>query len=263
MIEKREENLKLFVPEPLSGIETAEIVSQAYEHVDPRIGSILVESNVVLTLAGARGFTEFYISDPIPEDFPQINSINKVLARKGMRMRPHDEIFAASSDGQQNRIVGVENLQGYEYSSRLSSIPEVIPFDASSGWAGLETWWGAVNDAIISVEDFGGLNISREHRTNILAALRYGYPDQAIFDYCDWLEGGRKKRKVRAEIPHAWIYKSAQPLFSYYPEHFDDYGICRTIEEWNKILGEFYNSPWHQNIKENPSFLSERKRLDI
>jgi len=45
--------------QPLSGEHTAELVATFYKELGPRLGSHLVEPNVVITLAGLRGSGNF------------------------------------------------------------------------------------------------------------------------------------------------------------------------------------------------------------
>ncbi len=76
----------ILIPEPLTGAETADIVSEIYSAAGPRLGSRFVESNIVLTLAGARGQTEFYLPEPTTEDRKSIEALNDILEKKGLKM---------------------------------------------------------------------------------------------------------------------------------------------------------------------------------
>lgn len=50
----------LFSPEILSSSDLAKLITEIYTVAGARIGSYFVEANIVLTLAGARGQTEFF-----------------------------------------------------------------------------------------------------------------------------------------------------------------------------------------------------------
>lgn len=250
------------IPEPLSGVETSEIISQIYGTAGARISPLLVESNIVLTFAGARGHTEFFIRNTIEEDWQRIDEVNKLLEEKGIRMKAHRNTFDTPRDDGQTLMVGVESLRGYERVSRLTNIPGIVPFDASTGWDGLTAWKQRVRKAVIEGQQSGVIPYPDEYRTDILSGIYKGYPDQAIFDMCDWLMKDRKPITTESRIPQTEIYGGAQPVFMFYPEHADNPKIREVSNKWNRILEEFYQSPWHTNIKNDASFIYARATIN-
>lgn len=145
MLDIGDENLEpLPIPEPLSGEETAEIVSQIYETVSPKVISRFVEANIVLTLEGARGQTEFFIDYPTEEDKHQLNQISTLLESRGIRTKHSNKTFKSPSTGIETLMISLDSLRGYERVSKISHVPGVIPFEAAGGWEGESMWWQKV-----------------------------------------------------------------------------------------------------------------------
>lgn len=125
------------IPEAMSGAEVADLVAQLYPVAGSRLGAHLVESNIVLTLAGVRGQTEFFITNPTTDDKLKMEELNKVLLSRGISVELDGDTFVSPTSGETTQMVNLESLRGYERGSRLTTIPGVPPFSASEGWDGL------------------------------------------------------------------------------------------------------------------------------
>ncbi len=243
------------IPTPLTGEQTAEIINKMYDKLGPESGQVLVESNVVLTIAGARGHTGFYVNFPEAGDIEKFMGLNEVLKGTPIKIECHkfnDNLLA----------VCIKNLKGYERISRLTKLEGITPFFADEGWEGLEKWR---KRCLENLEKSGKLP-SEENRMIVMDGIRYGYPDQAVRDFLDWINTDRKKYTADSDIPYSSLYSCAQPNFIYYPESEDDEGIRSTVALWGKILREFYQTPFCRELETDTEFIKARleakKKLD-
>ena len=239
------------IPEPLSALQTAEIISRLYKKLGPERGARLVESNVVLTIAGARGCTGFHINDPKPDEEEIWQSSNDELKGTFIKIRP------IRSKDQPIVMISIENLKGYERSSRLTKLDGITPFYASLGWEGYRKWDKKLWDYMEKDKD----KYSKTYTAQVISGINYGYPDKAILDFIDWLDTGRKKFIADSEIPYSKMYNCAEPNFCFYPESEDDEGIRKTVDHWGEILRDFYRSDWHSKLERDPEF--KKARLEI
>ena len=235
------------IPTPLTGEQTAEIIGKLYDKLGPESGEALVEPNLVLTIAGARGHTEFFVDFPEAGDIEKFMALNEVL--KGTPIKIKCNKF---QDGL--LAVSFENLKGYERISRLTKLEGITPFFAGEGWEGLEKW----RKGCLENLEKSGKFPSEKNRMIVMSGIRYGYPDQAVRDFIDWINTGRKKYLADSDIPYSSLYSCAEPNFTYYPESEDDEGIRSTVALWGKILREFYGTPFCRNLETNPDFIKAR-----
>lgn len=237
------------IPQPLTGTQTAEIISKLYKHLGPELGQSFVESNVVLTIAGARGYTEMYVDYPEAGDSEKFIELNEVLKGTPISVSP------IIMKGLENSLtVSFENLKGYEVISRSTKLEGIVPFYADEGREGLKKWW---NTCFENLEKNGNFS-SKEDRRMLMEGIRYGYPDRAIMDFIDWINTGRKKYHSFSNIPYSSLYSCAEPNFCYYPESEDDEGIRSTVALWGEILREFYRTPFCRELETNPEFIKAR-----
>ena len=256
------------IREPLSGLEVAELDAGLYEAVSPRLGSLLVESSIVLAMAGMKGngesaartgVAEGEKDDAFAEDIVRANEYFQRTApflrfsgnRKASR---HPQGFCYLG-------FGVTNLSGFERISRRTKLLSLSPFDASSGFDGLWEWREQVEVALEHAQRDGV--IPPEHLLNIYRdGIELGYPDQAIKDFADWYVTGRKKRLMESQISGVGTYREHEPDFDFYPEHANDPEIRACIERSERILKEFYESDWHQRIQRDPGFIAAREQKE-
>lgn len=238
-------------PEPLSGYETSLIVKEIYDRLSPRLGSYFVDANIVLTLAGARGFTEFYIDYPCQDDDKSLQDLNTILEPRGLRISRGIPIHNGTIS-----MIGIESLRGFERVSKLTRFPCYSPFEASSGWETLREW----NAQVIKRAKQEGL--TSDEISTITCGVRYGYPDIAIRDFLKWLASSRKISTMDTNIPFVKRYTCAEPNFTFLPEHLSDPSIRATVDLFGTILRDFYLSPWHKAREKDPVFLAARSKND-
>lgn len=257
---------ELKIPEALSGQETAKIVEDLFERCPIALSSSLVESNVVLTIAGIKSFTNcdpYIVSKQNLEDFRRgVNEINQYFQERSLPVsfKLIDETDFSSSENINRISIMILNLVGFERATKRSKIPGVSVYEASSGPEGFNRFWGDFEERIKRAKEEG--KISKDLNDDILSQGIYlGYPDQAILDYSDWYTKKKDPYEIRdANIPYSRTYQCAEPNFDYYKEHENDPDIRQYIEEAGTALRDFYESDWHKRIAEGDSFISERAR---
>ncbi len=242
------------LPEVLNGKEVAALVEPLFEKVDINTGCHLVDSNVVLTLAGLKPQTEFFIdADNTTEEAikEEIEALNSFAGDKGIQFFTVGKIHKNPHNPKRApfQMVSVENLAGYERISKTTTIPGIAPFDKSVGWDGFPQWWSGVVEG--ARRYCQGDEVIMEE---LLTGFQKGYPEQAALDFGDYLKTGKVKKLVESHIPHTGIYNEAEPNYDFYPEHANDPNIIVNIEQSGKILEDFYKSGWHTSVEEKLSF---------
>ena len=256
VIWRQEPNQQILFAKPLmNGEETSEFVSSLYNELGPRIGSHLVESNVVITLAGVRGETEFSMHNVSSSEKAKIEKINK-------KTNPLGIYFSCIEDKKADiDTFTILNLHGIDRSSKLSKLPFVEPFAASSGMDGLRNWFKVVRAQ--AKEYFVKKNqLNEENLTHLMVGVGLGYPDQALLDGYYTHTGQWRPTLSCTQIPCADYYKCPEPNFLYLPEHGSEESIAQINTSWGKVLEEFYNSLWHRSIAKDSTFLKTRALED-
>ena len=256
---------KEIAPGVKSGRETAKLAEKMFEKAPPRLGAHFVESNVVLTMAGLKPSTTFYV--PVLDmegwrDLRQnIRELNRTLDDKGIRMETKAKPRHSPKDGQLIQEVEMDNLGALERTTKESKIPGVPPFSKERGFKGLDEWRQEKADGLMKAVANG--EIPEEYDIRFISkGVDLGYPDTAVLDHAKAHAGGRANDLPVANIPRVYEYGSAVPNFSFAPEHSDDPQIKEHIEQATKILNDFYDSPEHEKLKQDEGFQKERKRLD-
>jgi hypothetical protein len=251
------------LPEILIADETATVISNLYQVAGLKIGSLLVDSNIVLTVAGARGQTEFFINQPNVDDLETIEKLNEQLLPLGMKIFKNGEIDKRPRDGSEYQMVNLQNLKGFERVSKLTKIPGITPFDASTGWDGYEKWHWETFSRLKKMSAAGKLPFPETEVHHVIGGIDKGYPDQAIYDAVEWSGKYNRNSPIKeTEIPYVSLYGGTEPNFLFHPDHADDPGIKQTVVQWGEILKNFYASAWHQKIKQDPQFITARKLND-
>lgn len=241
MNERQELNIN---PERLKGEQVAKLVEKVFEKYPFDITQHLVDSNVVLTLAGMKGQTEFFIDVPDEAKDEMLKKGIKDLSAElqaldpNLMMRLEREPFEAASDKMRTMMVNVLNLATLDEWITKTKLCEFPSFDKSQGFAGYDKWREAI------IEKFGEESDEEEMGVGV----RKGYPDQAIIDFIDWYNTGREKEKDDANILLTGIYEEAEPIYSYYPEHVDDPEIVDNVHKSSEVLAGFYESQWHKEV---------------
>lgn len=236
-------------PERLRGEQVANLVKQVFEKYPFEITQYLVDSNVVLTLAGLKGQTEFFIDIPDTVKDEIVMKGIKDLGAELQNINP-DLIMqltgepSVASDNSRSMMVNVLNLAAVEEWVSKTKLLDLPHFDKSEGLMGFEKWREEV------VKKFGG---DSDKEQMVIGVIK-GYPDQAITDFIDWLKSGSKKKIQDVDIPHTGTYKEAGPIYSFYPEHANDPEIVSNAKQSSEVLAGFYESQWHKDVADNLSF---------
>lgn len=213
----------------------------------------LVESNIVLTLAGERGQTE-YFGDSLEAGETDAKLLNPILEAAGIRLS------ALPSQGGR-LLMNIDSLEGYERVSKNSRIPGIEPFDKSGGWEGLQNWVTTsskgVNEACLDRRI-----VTHGTPDNIFAGAIKGYPDRAvigIFSIPDTYENMGLFNKAR--IAHADAYDAAQPIYTFLKDDANSPDIIEHQQRWSEILEQFYESDYHKRLAAQPEFIAARSKL--
>lgn len=235
---------------PLNGEQTAELISTIYQEIGPRLGSHLVEPNAVLTLSGLRGVGNFLTHNLTEEEKNKIEKLNEKIKNRGI-------VFVIWDDKKEDVAdITIYNFNGLEYTSKLSKLPFVKPYDSSTGLEGIKKWVGSTYTAAENyLKKATGAALSA-----LVVGLRLGYPDQALLDAADAISNNINWDELAdSKIPYSDYYHNPQPNFSYFPQHEEDPTIARTRESWGKLLKEFYNTKWHMSLAQDSIFINMRK----
>lgn len=247
----------LFSPEILSSSDLAKLITEIYTVAGARIGSYFVEANIVLTLAGARGQTEFFIKDPSENDILIINKLDRILNPRDISLNAGQ--ILKRYDQSSYLMIGINNLAGYELVSGQTRIPGVTKFEASTGFAGLDKWKTTTLKHLKREIISGNIKYPLTDLTDIFAGIVKGYPDTAIFDAIDhWGKGERQTPITDSNISEVKLYGGASPNFIFHPDHSNDPSIRASIKLWEKILRDFYKHPGHQQLASDSNFQSAR-----
>jgi len=236
------------IQEPLKGEKTVEIIAQIYEFLGPRLGCEFVESNVILTIAGARGAAGLRYYYPESDDYNKLQALNEIVKQWNIRIK-------TSGDDEKNKMgVRIDNLYGYELIIRQTKIHFIKPFNASEGWDGFDAWDNAMRELIESQKD----RKKQVELDNAYQGVIFGYPDLAIADFQQWIFTDNRMYMAKSDIPYSHLYNCAEPNFEYFPEHEKDPAIRDTIKKWGTILTDFYQSSWHLKLAKDPAFQEAR-----
>lgn len=242
---------------PLSGEKTAQLISQFYTELGPRIGVHLVEPNAVITIAGLRGQGNFLMHDLTSDEKIKLEKINELAKKSGIHFSLTEDVKDEIAD------ILILNFKGLEYSSKMSHFPFVEPFDSSTGYEGYLKWRKEVRTKAEKyfkekkyISSEGPLGDPLDHLT---IGLTLGYPDQALLDLYSNLSNRNERRLPLSHIAYSDYYENPQPNFQYLPEHENEKSILKIKESWGALLKEFYTSSWHTSISKDPTFIAARK----
>jgi hypothetical protein len=238
---------------PLTGTETAVRYETLYSLAGPKLGPLLVDTNVVLTVAGARGATNLYTPYTRTDIWQQAILLDKKLRDLGIAITPA-AIPPPVPAQEQTIVLLVENLRGYAYVSERTRIPGVLPFTAGS----VNEWMRKTLQGMKIAQNKGQLDFPEAYLEKLFDGLLEGYPDQANYDEIDWRNKGKQSDLASAAIPSR-RYSGCRHTFSFYPEHANDPSIVKTISLWSTILNQFYTSPWFTQVEQTDSFQQVRE----
>lgn len=248
--------------EPASAETAAAYIEAAYRLVPPESGALLADPNVVLTLAGARGFTEFKAEDVQPGSVEAWSGLGAKLGGD-LRFTPHES--TNSIDGVTSLLVDVESLDGYVRVSRATKLPGIPVYDSSTGWDGVDDWrqeaLAGVRAAAAGGRYPAGILKDRNDE-HLLAGVARGYPDAAVLAAMrrDTRPAGEEPPKLaHTAIAAADHYPNAQPNYIYDPN--DEAVVAPHVEAWGQILTDYYASPAHERLAADPKFQAARAEI--
>lgn len=254
------------MPELLSGENVAELTEKVFEQLSPETRCHLVDSNVVLGMAGLKPQTEFFVDLETNEELlkSDINMLNRITEQSHPEIRFRiigKPIERNTGDLVKTKVraqmISLENLRGYERASRLTNIPGIEPFAMDAGWEECEQWWRRSITSFKEKSGFEQLSDSeREIAHSILAGFMKGYPDAANYDFANWLKSGKGFEITNSNIPFTGLYSEAQPNYFFRPENANDPSITKNIADAGTILREFYGSDFHKKVE--PSLASHK-----
>lgn len=248
----------------LSAEKALRRIEKITECLGPALAARLVEANVVLTMADARGQTEFFITEPTEEELKEIKKINTIMNNEGVQFGA-PKMFLSASDKSPTAMISIRSLEGYAKTSRETHIPGILPFDPHSGWDGLKRWRKETRKNLLQARASGELpkDLSNDSLDHLFTGVVKGYPDRAILDLVDEVAHNRGIEKMdSSKISHVALYGGAEPNYDYYPEHAQDPVIIAHQTKWGNILEKFYASSWHKSIAENLEFKAMRTKME-
>jgi hypothetical protein len=238
----------------LTGTETAECYEAIYTIAGQKLGPLLIDNNVVLTFAGARGSTNLYLPYYDDSFWQQAMLLDKMLrSSHGIAITPY-RIPLDSSALEQTIVLLIENLRGYAYVSERTGIPGVLPFTVGS----VNEWMYQTMQGMKRAHKQGQFNFPAMYLEKLFDGIIEGYPDQALYDAIDWQSKGKQAVLVSADIPYR-LYSGCRHSFSFYPEHAHNPNIAQTTAVWTTILTKFYTSPWFTGMRDTYSFQKARE----
>ena len=256
---------KEIAPGVKSGRETAKLTQKMFEKAPPRIGAHFVESNVILTMAGLKPNTMFYVPVLDSEDWRDlrrdVQRLNRTLADDGIQIRTKARPRHSPKDDQLITEVEIDNINALERTTKDANIPGVPPFSKERGFEGIDEWRQEKADGLMKAVDEGKIPKKYDIRF-ISKGIDLGYPDTAIMDHAKAHAEGEDNDLPVANIPRVLEYSSATPNFSFAPEHADDPAIQENIRQATEILNGFYDSPEHKKLKQDERFGKVRGELD-
>ncbi len=245
-------------PNPLSGSQVAGLLEQLWPSTNQTFREHLCHSNVVLTLAGMKGQTEFFIPVSTPDTIRLVHEGIKNLNRRSIELgipvilQGHEKSHHSASDGREYLMVMVCNLNGVARHSKSCDLPGVDAFNPATGFKGYQEWCLSTYRSLTVLQAAG--NYSKETNLDLIVhGVQKGYPARAILDAAYFYQAPYEARDnsiiTDSRIPFTGIYQEAQPNFFFFKLHTGFPEIRANIEESGRILEGFYMSRWHNDLK--------------
>lgn len=245
--------------EPLSGIETAEAAAKVYEIFGAELGCRLAEPNIILLISGMKGYADMPWVKLDREKIEKLEFVNSRLKDFGLEV-----IYPRKLEGD-STISGITviNFRGVERKSKTTRMSGVPPYDSKLGKDGLMKWHRELDSSLAEAQKTGKIPKAADLEI-LFEGIVFGYPDQAIIDFEKCLRTGDIHKDLsEADIVSATAeakkYQGAVPEFDYYPENKDNPEIVEYISRARKILSDFYQSEWFQELSKKQEFQESRK----
>jgi hypothetical protein len=238
-----------------SAARAASRIGSWYPSLEPRLGIYLTDPNVVITLADARGQTEFYIQESDSTDANAFEELNKLSLDQGIRFST--ERYTSKSTNKPALSVNVESLAGYQRVSEATKLPGITKLDVSGGWDAVNQWLHESLNGIRAATKQGlypQVVLEDNNDLHALTRIAKGYPDEAIMamlqDYNP--EGIAAGKTSHTKVPYADYYPCAQPGYIYAVA--EKTVIDQHVKQWGKILEEYFTSDGHNKLAGDTEF---------
>ena len=253
--------------ENVSSIESTIRTLEKYRELGgDRLMAHFIEANVLLTIAGIRARTEFFINAPIEGVRRSLGALNRLSPQT--RIYFQCEVEATSLAGTFATAIYVFNSRGLEHSTQHPPIPEIPRYKAGGtikASLGVLAWHRAARKSLRKLFT----NDETSDRTDtLIEGFTRGYPWIACLDGASFPRGygfeeeAEKRGIVRVKIPHAHLYGGAMPEFDVKKEHISHPDVIKTQKLWDDFLAQFYDSNWHNKLRTSSEFLDERNIIN-
>lgn len=239
------------------------ILKELLERTDAAHLAYWVTPNVVLTLAGARGYCDgIFWGEPaqiarwqreIDEDVAILQAIADVYMAKSGIETVGDDVYASFD---------MVLRPGLQYALRQTKLLSVDPDDIATRTPEkiMESLQGSITKALSKKYD-------QESLSHIAFGVLLGYPDAAIMGMTNvWnttQPGPFDEPTVPADIRGAAYYICPQPVYDY-PRHLvHDKTIIAHEQAWSDILRDFYTSDFHVSLADDPIFRRRIAELEM
>lgn len=247
---------KVLIPELFDGARVAEISHEIFKQVDVRLGATFVTAGVILTMAGLKPMTSYISVEHVTRD----DEVTALRRESELVNRHLDQVSSQLSIGEEikkiparGRLAARSKLpldfmstRGAERISKSSRFKGVPQFDRTKEDAIMDWYW-EIGDWIEKAKKEGKVPSNFDAQV-FQEGITLGYPEQAIWDFADWMATGRKKDLEHGSFTLEDKHRSAVPSYDYYPEHADDPGIIENIRSGNEVLRQFYESEAYEAI---------------
>ena len=246
-----------------SAIRAIKLLEALLSKSDSEHLAFWVSPNMILTLAGARGYADgvFYSENQelLNNWADQIQTGVDKLA-KTTDIRIHTIRVSKTVHNESYVIFDILLQEGFAYSIEHSALIDSALMNKVQ--------------SVTSFEDFFAL--LKTHTTidlvqttdpdvieHIAQGVLLGYPDSAIVDYLNeqYEEDKFAPPLIDADIRGANYYDCPRPIYSYHRNLITDSSIVTHEKLWSQILTEYYTSDFHKSLEADPLFHAKLKEI--
>lgn len=225
--------------------------------------AIWVSPNMILTLAGARGYADgvFYSENQqlLNNWADQIQAGINILG-KTTDIRIHTITSKKTAHDESYVIFDILFQEGFAYSIEQSALVDTALMDKVQSVTSFEDFFAVLKthitiDAVHSTDpDIAG---------HIAYGILLGYPDRAIVDYFNeqYEKDAFAPPLIDADIRGAKYYDCPQPVYSYHRNLLNEPTIVTHEKLWSQILTEYYTSDFHKSLEADPLFHAKLKEI--
>lgn len=247
-------------------LDSPEKLADFYESVRKKVGvkmaARLVEANNVLTIAGIRPQTEFYISRPTEKDYAELKELSDLCKVYGIYIDTDKGEFTHPR-GFPMLAIGIHSFKALEDLPKDFSVFKFPIYNRKTRIEGLRKWQMEALGAIKAAQEKG--SIAKEYDPeHIFIGLIKGYPLVAVLDAAAVIARNKilSEELEETRLPSADLYGGARSEFSFAKEHKNHPDIVATVARWERTLQDFYATKWHKRIASNDAFKKARRDIE-